>query len=242
MKTNLNEIIIKLQEMSDSKLSSFHQGLIPNATNILGIPTDKLRKYAKELCNNLTVEQVLKLMEDMKNRIHEYQELDYLYSFLICYIKISTSKRIELLNEYSYTISNWATCDMAVIKTTFKEKDLIYLLELIKQMIKTYKEYPYRARLGFVLLKMYYINDEYFDEIISLIESVDTQEYYLEMGIAWLISEMIIKKYDQTIKYLRNQKKLSEFVYQKSLQKAVESKRLKEWQKEKCRELKRGVI
>ena len=58
------------------------------------------------------------------------------------------------------------------------------------------------------------------------------------MAIAWAISICLIKYYDKTIKYLKKAK-LDDWTYNKSLQKAIESYRISDEQKEYLRKMKK---
>ena len=59
------------------------------------------------------------------------------------------------------------------------------------------------------------------------------------MAIAWTMAEIGIKYNDKAMKYLRNRNNLDDFTYNKTLQKMIESYRIKEVQKEELRKMKR---
>ena len=60
------------------------------------------------------------------------------------------------------------------------------------------------------------------------------------MANAWAVSLCLIKYYDETIKYLKSKTcKLDDFTYNKALQKARESFRITNEQKEELQKMKR---
>ena len=74
-------------------------------------------------------------------------------------------------------------------------------------------------------------------EHLELVSSVKSEEYYLNMMVAWYYATALAKQYDSAIKYLED-KKLSPWVHNKTIQKAVESYRINDEQKSYLRSLK----
>ena len=96
-------------------------------------------------------------------------------------------------------------------------------------------------RLCFVLLLDYYIESDYIDIIFELCDTYNTNDYYVEMSVAWLISICYIKEKDKTNKYL-DSNKLNDFTYNKAVQKIIESKRITKQEKNILRNKKRRNI
>ena len=67
--------------------------------------------------------------------------------------------------------------------------------------------------------------------------NIKSNYFYVNMAIAWFYSFALIKQYDDTIKYFEN-KKLDKWIHNKSIQKAIESFRISNTQKEYLRSLK----
>lgn len=133
-------------------------------------------------------------------------------------------------------INNWAICDVfcAGLKITNKNKKV--MLELIEKHLKSKKEFE--LRFAIVMLLDFYITDEYIDYILNKMDKIKSKDYYVQMAIAWTISVCLIKYYDKTIKYL-TKCDLDKFTYNKSLQKATESYRITDKQKEELRKIKK---
>lgn len=88
------------------------------------------------------------------------------------------------------------------------------------------------------MLLDHYVKEEYINEIFEVIDNIKNEEYYVEMGIAWLVAEMYIKFPKQTMEYLKNCN-LNKFTYNKALQKARESYRVSKEEKESLNKMKK---
>ena len=73
---------------------------------------------------------------------------------------------------------------------------------------------------------------------LKILEKIENKSYYVQMAVAWAISICLIKFYDKTLAYLK-QANLDKFTYNKALQKAIESYRITEEQKQLLREMKK---
>ena len=69
------------------------------------------------------------------------------------------------------------------------------------------------------------IEEDYLDMIFGLCDKYNTNDYYVNMAVAWLISICYIKYPDITIKYIKNNK-LDDFTHNKVIQKIRESYRV----------------
>ena len=94
------------------------------------------------------------------------------------------------------------------------------------QDINYIKKYLYH-RVGYVILLNYYIKDEYIDELYNIVDNYNSDSYYVKMAVAWLLSYLIIYDKNRAVKYLKKSK-LDDFTYNKGIQKAIESKKIKD--------------
>lgn len=72
---------------------------------------------------------------------------------------------------------------------------------------------------------------------MSLVASIKSEEYYINMMIAWYFATALAKQWDSAIKYIE-EKKLSPWVHNKTIQKSVESYRISDDQKKYLKSLK----
>ena len=75
------------------------------------------------------------------------------------------------------------------------------------------------------MLMTHFLDDDFSCDYLELVSSIRSDEYYLNMMIAWYFATALAKQYDCAIKYLEN-KKLFCWVHNKTIQKAVESFRI----------------
>ena len=218
IKSNMkNEIKKSIISLKDESYKNFHSKLCPGTTNILGVRVPVLRNYAKELIKNYQVEDLL------KNIDNEYYEEIMLKGLLIGLNKSNDlNKTINYIKDFIPLINNWAICDTfcAGLKITKKNK----------------KEFELRFMI--VMILDYYIEEAYLEDNFKIFSRINQKDYYVEMALAWAISICLIKYYDQTLTLL-DKYKFSDFVYNKSLQKACESYRISNKKKLKLKSMKR---
>lgn len=227
-----NEIKQELIQMSDSKYKSFHSNLCPGINNILGIRVPVLREYAKKLIKKYSFEELINNIDD------EYYEEIMLQGMLIGLNSKENFNVIKkYIEDYIPKIDNWAICDTfcAGLKIVNQNKENMW--GFIKQYLDSDKEFY--LRFAIVIILDYYIEEKYLEEIFRIFNNIQSEYYYVKMTIAWAISICLIKYYDKTINYLKNNSKIDKWTYNKSLQKAIESYRITKDQKELLKNMKK---
>ena len=212
------EIKKQLKQLSDSKYKEFHSNLCPGTDNILGVRVPVLRKYAKELAKKYPVEKLL------KNIDNEYYEEIMLQGMIIGLDKKANIKTIlEYIEEFIPKIYNWAICDVFCAGLKIVNKYPKEIWSFISKYLESEKEFE--LRFAIVIILDYYINEEYIDKDLKVLNSIHSDKYYVQMAIAWAISICLIKYFDKTLEYLKKCN-LDKFTYNKSLQKGLESYRI----------------
>ena len=209
-----NLFIKYLYSIKDEKYKNFHQNLGIN-NNIIGIRTPLLKNIAKEISKGNYKEFLLLCQTNY------YEEIT-LYGLIITNIHdINTS--IKYLDIFKHRIDNWASCDLfcSSYKIVKKNKECIY--KYILNNITSNNLWI--KRLCFVLLLDYYIDEHYLNSIFTLCNKYNTNDYYVEMSVAWLISICYIKYPNITLKYIKNNK-LNNYTHNKAIQKIKESRRV----------------
>ena len=218
------EIISKLHELSDLKYREFQKSLCPGTEYILGVRVPILRNYAKELLKKYEYKEILSAFKD------EYYEEIMLKGMIIgLNTKADIKEIISDIEEFVPKIDNWAVCDTfcAGLKITKKYKDEIW--NLLKKYLNSNKEFE--IRFAVVMILDYYIEEKKLNEIYKICDKIENDAYYVKMAVAWCISICLVKYYDETLNYLETCK-LDDFTYRKAIQKAIESYRLTDEQKE----------
>ena len=227
------EIKKQLKQLSDSRYKEFHSNLCPGTDNILGVRVPVLRNYAKELVKKYPVEKLL------KNIDNEYYEEIMLQGMIIGLDKKVNIKTIlEYIEEFIPKIDNWAICDVFCAGLKIVNKYPKEIWGFISKYLESEKEFE--LRFAIVIILDYYINEEYIDKVLKVLNSIHSDKYYVQMAVAWAISICLIKFYDKTVSYLQDEDCfLDKFTYNKSIQKAIESYRITNEQKVFLRSLKK---
>lgn len=213
-KEDYDEFIGYLFGIRDIKYRDFHSNLgIGNS--VIGVKTPVLKKIAKDISKGNYIE-FLRLLKE------EYYEEITLYGFIICNIK-DIGDSVNYLNIYKDRINNWASCDLFCSGYKIVVKNKEYFWKYINDNINSNNLWI--RRMCFVLILDYYIEEDYLDMIFGLCDKYNTNDYYVNMAVAWLISICYIKYPDITIKYIKNNK-LDDFTHNKVIQKIRESYRV----------------
>ena len=219
----MKEELFKLQ---DKKYQELQYKIIPNVDNIIGVRTPELRKLAKKLVKENNYKSFLEELP------HKYFDENQLHAFIISELK-DFNECIDYTNKFLPYIDNWATCDQMSPKVFKKNKD--NLLKEIKVWIKSKETYTIRFAIG--MLMSYFLDEDFDKKYLELVSKIKSKEYYVNMMIAWYFATALAKQYDEAIKYIENNK-LDVWVHNKTIQKAIESYRITEQQKEYLRALK----
>ena len=97
---------------------------------------------------------------------------------------------------------------------------------------------PYTVRFGIGMLMQFYLDDAFRPEYLDWVSEVHSEEYYVNMMIAWYFATALAKQPDAALPVLQ-QNRLSPWVHNKTIQKAVESYRIPPEQKTYLRTLRR---
>ena len=222
-------MIEQLFELQDLDYKAFHAKLIPaiNPDTIIGVRTPALRKMAKEFSKSPEASVFLKQLP------HTYYEENNLHGFLIEQMK-DYNVCMQALDDFLPYVDNWATCDMMSPKIL--KKHLPEVLEHINVWIGS--EYIYMVRFGIKILMEFYLDEHFKNEYLELVAAVRSEEYYIKMVVAWYFATALAKQYDSAVRYVE-ECRLDVWTHNKTIQKAVESYRITQEQKEYLRTLKR---
>lgn len=218
----------ELFEMQDLSYRDFHSKLMPTVPKekIIGVRVPSLRKYAKEFAKNENAKAFLEILP------HKYYEEDNLHAFLIEQIK-DFDECIFALDNFLLFVDNWATCDMMTPKVLSKNPTLLYAK--IEEWTKS--EHIYTVRFAIVTLMKFFMNERLDKKHLSLLLNIKSDEYYINMAIAWYLATALASRWDLVIPYIEKQK-FSKWVHNKAIQKAVESYRITKEKKEYLKTLK----
>lgn len=239
-KFNGTEIQQRLREMQDVKYADFQIALIPGKERegTIGVRTPQLRALAKELYRSADHD---KACEDFLSVLpHKYFDEMQLHAFIISEIKDFDACMSEV-ERFLPHVDNWATCDQLSPKVFGKKKvgRLVHgeaLLEHIDRWLES--DYTYTVRFGIGMLMQHFLDGDYDKTYMDRVAAVRSEEYYINMMIAWYFATALAKQYDDALGVLID-KKLDVWTHNKAIQKAVESRRISDETKGYLRTLKR---
>lgn len=218
----------KLFQLKDLGYRDFHSKLMPTVCKdrIIGVRVPILRKFAKELNKSELKAEFLNTLP------HKYYEEDNLHAFLIEQIK-DFDECISALDNFLLFVDNWATCDMMTPKVLGKNLPLLY--EKIEEWSKS--EHIYTVRFAVVTLMKFFMDECLDKKHLNLLLSTKSDEYYINMAIAWYLATALSSRWDLVIPYIEKQK-FNKWIHNKAIQKAIESYRITKEQKEYLKTLK----
>lgn len=205
-----------LFSMRDEAYKLFHAKLIPdvNPELVIGVRTPFLRRFAAEFAKTPEASEFLSALP------HVYYEENNLHAFLIEKIR-DFEETLAALDKFLPYVDNWATCDMMSPPVFRKHKH--ELLCKIREWIASGEVYTVRFGLG--MLQKHYLDDGFKEEYLDLAASVRSDEYYINMMIAWFFATALAKQYDAALPYLEAGA-LDVWTHNKAIQKARESFRV----------------
>ena len=213
-KKTYKQFINYLISFEDKKYKEFNSRIVDTKLNIIGIRVPILRSIAKKI-SKTNVEDYFKLVSN------KYYEEIFLYGLVLA------SSNEKLLDKYMVDfinrIDNWSICDSfcSSLKIVNKKqgKYWIYFTSLIDL------EKEFQTRVSLIVMMNYYLCDQYIDRVLKIVTSIESDYYYINMAISWLLSVAIIKYEDKVLDIIKT-KKLSKFVQNKTISKIQDSYRI----------------
>ncbi len=183
-----------------------------------GISVPELRKFAKKVAKD-------NYKEFVENDDYSTFELKLLHAFVIGYAKDDINILIKYFESFMPYVDDWAINDSLCqnFKIARKYPDIVW--DFLMKYKDSKKEFE--SRIVSVILLSHYLNDEYIDNVINILNFLNTDNYYSQMGVAWAFATVMGKYPEKCLDYLKSQNcKLDKITYNKSLQKIRESFRV----------------
>ena len=224
----IDEIVKELFLHQDGKYREMQIRITPGRKeeDFIGVRTPELRSYAKQLGKREDVEEFLTALP------HTYFEEDQLHAFIISEMK-DYERCMEHLNAFLPYVDNWATCDQMSPKIFRKHRK--ELLGQIRKWMKSKETYTIRFAVG--MLMEHFLDEDFDLKYPEMVAGIRSEEYYVNMMIAWYFATALAKQYDAVLPFL-TEKRLEIWTHNKTIQKAVESYRITDEQKTYLKTLK----
>lgn len=225
---NKTDLLKKLHSLQDPGYRDMQIKIIPtlNPDSVIGVRTPELRSLAKDI---LKAGDYKDFLEELP---HKYFEENQLHAFIISGIK-DLKECMEATEKFLPYVDNWATCDQMSPKVFRKNKEV--LLAHVKGWIESEKTYTVRFGVG--MLMEHFLDDDYDPQYPEMVAGIRSQEYYVNMMIAWYFATALAKQYEKVLPFIE-EKRLGDWTHNKTIQKSVESFRIRDEQKKYLKTLK----
>jgi 3-methyladenine DNA glycosylase AlkD len=222
MKTEILEIQEQLKNHKDEKYAEFMRRLMPGleTSEVLGVRTPVLKKMAKQIKREGGHGAFLAQLP------HTYFEENQLHGFLVSEMT-DFADCIRELERFLPFVDNWATCDQTSPRIFKKHK--AELIPYIDKWLKSGHVYTVRFAIG--MLMQHYLDEDFKEEYLEKVSGVRSEEYYVNMEIAWYMATALAKQWDAAIPYIEGAR-MEKWVHNRTIQKARESYRITPEQKE----------
>lgn len=219
----------ELFALQDIAYGDFQAKLTPGIPRelFIGVRVPEVRKLAKKLINEPDTAVFLNELP------HKYYDENMLHGLLVSEYR-DFDACIAAVDTFLPYVDNWAVCDIMSPKVFKRNK--CKLLDKIKEWSASEKTYT--CRFGIETLMSYFLDGDFKPEYPDIPASVHSEEYYVQMMIAWFFATALAKQWKDTVPYIENGV-LDTRVHNKAIQKAIESYRITPEQKAYLRTLKR---
>ena len=222
----------KLLSMQDVPYRDFQRKLIPGLApeTIIGVRMPQLRRLARQLRGT---PEAADFMEALPHRFFEENQV---HAGLIMQEK-DFDACLALVNDFLPYVDNWATCDQLSPKVL--QTDLLRLMDSIRAWLAS--DHPYTVRFGVNCLMQWYLGDAFDPSVLEMVATLQHEDYYVRMGVAWYFATALALQYDAALPYIE-QRRLEPWTHNKAIQKAIESRRITPAQKDALRAMRIGRI
>lgn len=223
-----DEIRTRLFELRDEGYREFQAKLMPGVDieRIIGVRTPLLRKLAKEYAKRGDIGDFLEVLP------HEYYDEMNLHGFIISELR-DYHEAVLRVDAFLPFVDNWATCDLLSPKVFKKHRS--ELRSEIDRWIAS--DMVYTIRFGLEMAMSHFLDEDFAPEYLDAAAGIQSGEYYVNMMIAWYFATALAKQWDAVIGYIEG-RRLPVWVHNKTIQKAIESYRITDEQKEYLRSMK----
>jgi 3-methyladenine DNA glycosylase AlkD len=224
------EIRAELYRLQDRKYRDFQSKLIPTVSPdyFIGVRTPELRKLAKQAGQRDDIGDFLNELP------HTSFDENQVHAFIISGMK-DYAACLKALDRFLPYVDNWATCDQMSPKVFRKHRE--ELIDAVRRWIGSDRTYTIRFGIG--MLMEHFLDGDFAPKYPEMVAGIRSDEYYVNMMIAWYFATALAKQYDAVLPYIE-ENRLDTWTHNKTIQKAIESYRVSPERKEYLRSRKKG--
>ena len=206
----------RLRERADPVYREFMAGILPTVdkSTILGVRAPAMRGLVKEVRGTADAEAFLTELP------HAYYDENALHACLLREEK-DYATCLERVRAFLPFIDNWGVCDALVPRVFAKHTG--ELKPLVREWALDRR--PYVCRFGLSMMMWFYLDVAFDPALMDLAASVRSDEYYVNMMIAWYFATALAKQEQAALAVIES-RRLAVWTHNKAIQKAVESRRI----------------
>lgn len=202
-----------LLSQAEEEYRIFASKLIPGKDNLLGVRIPALRKFAKKLAKSDWKAYLMDARDD------SFEET-LLQGMVISYAEMEVQERLAHITRFLSKIDNWSTCDSFCIGLKFARTHPDTVWEFLQPYFQS--KMPYESRFALVMCIYFFVEEKYLQVMFRHFDAIDHDDYYVQMAVAWAIATCYTSFRDTTMTYLKCNH-LKDAVFNKALQKIIES-------------------
>ena len=222
------EIRDTLFQLRDETYRALQIKLIPTMAPdaMMGVRTPALRQLARQLYR---AGEASAFLDELP---HRYFDENQLHAFIISEMR-DFGECVDALRRFLPWVDNWATCDQLSPKVFKKHRQ--QLLPHVREWLATGQTYTVRFAIG--MLMAHFLDEDFDGEYPRMVSEVRSDEYYVNMMIAWYFATALAKQYEAVLPYIEN-RVLDPWTHNKAIQKSLESYRISDEHKAYLKRLK----
>ena len=216
------DFIAALLENQDLAYRDFNMALIPNVPKetSIGVRIPVLRKLTKEFYWTASKKEICRFMDSIP---HKYFEENQAHMILIESLD-NFDECATRLEQFLPYVDNWSVCDGK------NPKILLTDIPEFENRIQSWilSDTTYKVRFAVNILIMHFLDTRFDKKYLEWVKDCSRQsaiDYYVQMSIAWFFATALAKQWDATIPYIK-ERKLPQWIHNKTIQKACESYRI----------------
>lgn len=171
-----------LVECPVRKNREFNSRIVPTKLNLIGWYIPNLRAIVR----GVRAENVLKIIDEMPDNFYEES---LLVALLLGRLK-DREIVLDRVAKFTQKIDNWSTCDLMCSELKIVRQNKEFFAPFVRESVASESEFV--ARVGIVLLMKYYLKNVDLEATFAQIKDKNSQFYYVNMALAWLLAEACI--------------------------------------------------
>lgn len=159
-----------------------------------------------------------------------------MYAFVLGYARDEFSVLVRYFEDFIPLVTDWSVNDSLCQSFKIARHCPGEMYSMLMRHADTTREFE--SRVVSVTLLSHFLNDEYIDRVMEVLDRLYSGEYYASMGIAWALATIMGKYPDRCLAYLKSDENhLDDATYRRTLRKIRESYRVSPDIKAMTREL-----